>query len=260
MKSHTRSLLTFAASVLTFSTGASRAVVLFDGISDVTAFNVAPATGHAFMGEAVALDAGAFSAALNSITSFDVGVGNLSGTNIVGLPVRLNMFLWNTSTPSSTTAPAFADQIGTAGSPTFVFDFASFTLNTGFLTVATLTLASPLTLTPTSGTTIGISLNWQVNQGAGFVNVPNFTTIIHGGAGQPAPTVGTNVTGAAPNFGYYRSASGETNGNFLGTSARNVGTDSGLLLRINGPDPVPEPTATVLGAVFGLTVLSRRRR
>ena len=248
--------LSIAAATLTLSSGLSRAVVIFDGISDVAAHSVA-STPNSFMGEAVNLDAAGFSAALNSISSFEVGVGNVTGAGITARPVRLNMWVYQTYTPSATATPVFSNQIGTPGSPSFVFDFPSFTLANGTLLVATLTMGTPLVLTPTSGTTIGLALNWQVDNGAGFVSLNGFTTPVHANV---APTVGSNATGGAPAFGYYRNAANEADGNFLGTSARNIGNDSGLLLRINGPNPVPEPAATTLGLVFGVTLLSRRRR
>ena len=255
MKSAFHQFLSIAAT-FTLSAGVSHAVVIFDGISDVTVNNVASPP-NSFMGEAVNLDAAGFSAALNSISSFDVGLGNVTGTAITARPVRLNMWLYQTYTPSSTATPVFSNQIGTPGSPSFVFDFPSITLNTGSLILTTLTLGTPVVLTPTSGTTIGIALNWQVDNGAGFVSLNGLTTPVHANV---APTVGSNATGAAPTFGYYRNAASESDGNFLGTSARNIGNDSNLLLRINAPNPVPEPAATALGVVFGLTLLNRRRR
>jgi len=256
MKPSLPGILSVAAAVFTLSTGGACAAVVFDGISDVASVNLATAP-NTFMGQAINLDAGTFSAGLNSVSSFEVGLANVTGTNIVSRPVRLNMWLYQTYTPSAAATPVFSNQVGTAGSPSFIFDFPSLSLNTGFVTLATLTLAAPVVLTPTSGTTIGIGLSWQVDQGAGFVTLANFTTPVH--AGVP-PSVGTNATGSAPVFGYYRNASNEANGNFLGTSARNIGNDSGLLLRINSPDAVPEPATTVIGAVFGLTLLTRRRR
>ena len=237
----------------------SRAVVLYDGISDVTAVGVGNNAGNTFMGEGLALDVGSFSAALNQISSFEVAIANVSGAAI-SAPVRLNMWLYQTFDPSSI-APAqvFSNQLGTPGSPTFTFDFANISLANNTYGTTTLTLGAPVTITPTSGTAMGIALNWQMDQGAGFVNVPGVTTLVRGGAGQPPPTVGTNLTGTAPIFGYFRNASGEVNGNFLSTSVRQIGDNSGLFMRINGPDPIPEPAPAVLSIFFGLTLLRRRR-
>jgi hypothetical protein len=104
---------------------------------------------------------------------------------------------------------------------------------------------------------IGITLNWTINRqdGNGFVLLGGLSQVIVGGATAVPPTVGTNNF-AAPLLGYYRSASAETNGNFLGTSSRHIGNNSGLLARVY---TVPAPSSLALLGLGGLAAVRRRR-
>jgi MYXO-CTERM domain-containing protein len=59
-------------------------------------------------------------------------------------------------------------------------------------------------------------------------------------------------------MGYYRSANNESDGNFRGNSWRNIGANSGLLLRIYAQD-VPAPGALALLGLAGIAGNRRRR-
>ena len=257
---NSRHLFISAAALFITTATSHSAITLFDAITDVTGgFGVGGAPGNTFMGQALTLDGPSFSAASNSILSFEIGLANTTGAAI-NAPVRLNLWIWQGYDPAAA-APTgvFSSQVGTPGTPTVVSDFGVITLDNNRFATATTTLNTPISVNPLNGTTIGITINWQIDQGAGFVNLPGFTTLVRGGTGQPGPVIGENLVGAAPNFGYYRNAGGETNGNFLSSSARNVGANSSLYLTINGPDPIPEPATAMLASVFCLTLLRRRR-
>jgi len=77
--------------------------------------------------------------------------------------------------------------------------------------------------------------NVQVDNGAGFVNVPGLTSLIHGGAGELPPAVGTN-------FGYYyRNASGLVDGSHLVGDARQIGANSAIAFRVYNESSAPTP-------------------
>ena len=112
-------------------------------------------------------------------------------------------------------------------------------------------------MTVTSTGPIGVVLNWRINRndGQGFVLLGGLSQVIIGGANAVAPAVGTNNFGGV-NLGYYRSAGAETNGNFLGTSSRNVGANSGMLFRVY---TTPTPGSLALLGLGGLVAARRRR-
>ena len=248
--------LALATTVFTLGTASSNAAVLFDGIGNVLSVSLAGVP-NTFMGAAVNLDSAALSAGGSRISSIEAGLINTTGTSFSNTTLRLNVWIYLSYNPAAGTNPAFSNQVGSPGAPSFVFDFPNSSITTGTVGIFEGILATPLTVTPTSGTTVGFAFNWQVDQGGGFVSLTGFDVPVHANV---APPVGNNAVGASPTFGYFRNAAGEADGNFLGTSARNIGNDSGLLFAINGPDTVPEPAATALGLVFGVTLLGRRRR
>lgn len=231
------------------------AVTLYDAATGFTSVSTAPSPGHTFMGQALNLDATRF-ATNKSISIIRTAVANVSGVTQTG-NLRLNVWFWQTYTPTAVSPTGvFSGQLGTLGSPTTIFDFGSVTLlNSNFSTVQA-DYSTPVTVNPTSGTTIGVTLNWQLDSGSGFVNVVGLTTPIHGGNGQLAPSVGSNATGIAPNFGYYRNVSGENDGNFLSGSQRNIGANSALYLQL---EAVPELGTTSMVMLAGLIMLYRRR-
>lgn len=231
----------------------------------------AASTGNRFMGMAVNLGPNN-----NVITGFDTTMVNNSGAAInfeAGWQVALNFWVYNQWTPSSTTSPAFANLAGSGSVIATTFSqaqsvanntFFFFTQNTspasGVVPAAASTPGIAIKpVTVTSAGPVGIVLNWTINRndGAGFVQLGGLTQIIVGGASAVAPTVGSNAA-TGPNFGYYRSASGESNGNFQGNSLRQIGANSGVMLRVYTQD-IPAPGALALLGLAGV-VGSRRRR
>lgn len=272
------SLVVLAGSVA-LAPSAIADVVAFDQMSGqpgaswqiATGGGSAAATGNRFMGMAVNLGQNN-----GVITGFDTTLVNNSGAAInfqAGWQVALNYWIYNQWTPGSTTAPAFGDLAGSgsvvAASFTAPLSFANnnfffFSQNTspgsGIVPPAASTPGIAIKpVTVTSAGPIGIVLNWTINRndGAGFVQLGGLTQIIVGGASTVAPTVGSNAA-TGPNFGYYRSANGESNGNFQGNSFRQIGANSGVMLRVYSQD-IPAPGALALLGLAGIAG-SRRRR
>ena len=200
--------------------------------------NSAPVAGSGNVQTGMIVDLANFTAGTSTITGLDVPIGNLTGTPITALPVRLNVWFWNTvSVTAAGAVPLFSDQVvglGGPTQPTLVLQINSLTLNTGFLTQVIGTFPS-LAVAPTFGSRIGISFNWQIDNGAGFVNVLNLNTTVIGGATQVAPATGTNGF-APPVGGYLRSANSDVdvNGQFAAASARNIGANSAVPFAIYG--------------------------
>jgi hypothetical protein len=203
-------------------------------------------TPNTFMGAAYTLAAGT-----TAITGFDLFPANLSGTTFTAL--KMNVYVWgnvNTGTVSAAN-PAFSNLLGN-----FSVTSAVDTYPTGsFFSFEGVTLNTPISLT---GTTIGLTFNIQGStDGVNFSTVNSLTSLITYGA---APTVGSN-----PASGYYRNASGETNGNFISglRSLSGGATNQSLAVRVYGDvvTAVPEPSVyLMMGLGLAVLGLARRRR
>lgn len=193
-----------------------------------------------------------------ALTAMNLRMINQSGTPIVSTPVRLNVWLWN-SVPLTPGGLAFANQVGSPGAPTAVFNLGNISLNTNSSTPVAVTFPTPIALNPTSGNVIGITLNFQVFEGGVWVNKSDVNSGVIGTGSQAPPLVGTNALGIAPNFAFLRSANTatDTTGNFSTTSTRNIGVNSGLAVMLV---TVPEPGTTTLAIGAAALVLTIRRR
>lgn len=228
-----------------------------------------------------------FGGSNTTITGFDTGIVNSTGAAITisaNTIIRLNYSVWNTWTPGTGagTAPAFS---GLAGSGTVNFTFTgagSFANNTilfaatgasggvGFPPLAGLVGGAGITPINVAGTSgIGIVLSYDLSQDNGltFTSPNGLTSLITGTSAAPgspvapAPTVGTNALTSVngPVAGYYRSANvGTTDngGQFAQGSLRNLGTNSGVVLRVF---TVPAPATAALLGLGGLVAARRRR-
>ncbi len=237
----------------------------FDSISNATTFSgvatgSAPITGVGNIQTGMIVNLANFTAGSTQLSGIDVPIANLTGTNITARPVRLNMWIWQTSTVSTTaTAPVFSNLLDLgngASAPSLVLNIPSFTLATGFFETRSFSVPA-FTINPTAGSTVGFSFNWQVDNGAGFVSVLNLNTTVIGGATQLAPATGTNFLTAATG-GYFRSANStiDVNGQFANGSARNIGNNSGVPFAVY---TVPTPGAAALLGLASAAVLRRRR-
>ena len=193
-----------------------------------------------------------------ALETMKLRVINQSGVPIVSTPMRLNVWIWN-SVPLTAGGLAFADQVGSAGAPTAVFDLGNMSVNTASSAPITVTFPTPVVLNPTSGNVVGITLNYQVFEGGVWVDKTNVNSGVVGGGSQAAPLVGSNALGNSPNFAFFRSANTptDTSGNFATTSSRNIGVNSGLAVMLV---TVPEPGTTTLAIGAAALVLTVRRR
>jgi uncharacterized protein (TIGR03382 family) len=267
-----------SALMLSVTAGAKADIVSYDHMTNqpATAWNLlsgggSPAsTGSRFLGSVITLAGGA-----TTITGFDATMVNNTGaalTFTAGQQVRLNYWIWNNWTPSVGTDPAFSNLAGSGnvgfnvgGLSLPANNFLFFTQNAaaGPGQVPAASTLPGIAITPVtvaSSGPIGITLHWQINRndGAGFVPLGGLSSVVVGGVGGTAvaPVVGTNNFGGV-NLGYYRSASAENNGNFLGSSARNIGPNSGAMLRVY---TIPSPGAAALLGLGGAVALRRRRK
>jgi PEP-CTERM motif len=160
--------------------------------------------------------------------------------------ISVNIQLYNTPAfTASGSGAAFSNPIG--GLRTFTAGAQTLAANTAYL--FTLTFGTPISFT---GNQLGVAINWQGNTGSGLANTDNLSTAVRIGA----PAVGTT-----PGY-YYRNASGQTNMNFLGSDARQIGADSSLAIRVFVSTLAPEPgtLALLLAGSGALGMVVRRRR
>ena len=193
-----------------------------------------------------------------ALESINLRMINQSGVPIVSTPVRLNVWLWN-SVPMTLSGLAFADQVGSPGAPTAVFNLGNMSLNTNSSTPVAVTFPTPVVLNPTVGTVVGITLNYEVFEGGVWVSKANVNSGVLGGGSQAAPLIGSNPLGSSPNFAFFRSVNTptDTTGNFSTSSSRNIGVNSGLPITLV---TVPEPGTTTLAIGAAALVLTIRRR
>lgn len=157
--------------------------------------------------------------------------------------VRLNLTFWGTVSGATTgTTPAFSNLLGSCS-----LDLGPLTATANALYTYAFTLPTPIVLPAQTG---GIAINWQGDTGSGLASTDALTSAIRYGA---APATGTLTLGTAGTNGYYRNASSETDGNFLGGSFRYLTglTNQGLALQLFGPPSPPlalTEAATSVGA------------
>ncbi len=253
-------------------------VVAFDQMTAVanTTWNIPTATGvptgsgNRQMGGIVNL-----AGTDTQISGFDLSLLNSTGaaiSNTAGTIARLNWWIWNTATPGAGTSTTVTVMSNLAGSGAADFNLgalsAPFANNSllfigtggagaaGFPPVAGLTGGvsfAPVSITSTSG--IGFAFRWDLSTDNGVTfTQPNGLTSTITGAG-PAPTVGTNGLGGL----YYRSpqvSTTDNNGNFAQGSARQIGANSGVIMRVY---TVPAPASAALLGLGGLVATRRRR-
>lgn len=181
------------------------------------------------------------------ISGFDTTMINNTGAVLnleAGWRVSCNYWIWNAWVPGE--PYAFADLAG-SGSSVFTLD-ASVSIAPGAVLFFAANQSPGAGVVPPAGTapgvpidpvgvsslgTLGITLNWSIDRrdGAGFVSVGGLSQLVVGGASAVPPSVGGNGFFGST-LGYFRSVAGEHDGNFLNTSARQIGANSGLLLRV----------------------------
>lgn len=211
-----------------------------------------------------------------TLTGLDCVMVNTTGAainNIVG--IRLNVTIWGAYTGlTGGNDLVFGSQLAQASADFTLTTPLSLASNTyipfgnDFAAGPSAALAgidlSTLNITlPTLTSIAGISLNWQLNTGAGFGATPAGLT--SGLVANVAPqTIGSN--GFAAPGGFFRNAGSAarpqasyTDGNFINTDARNFGTaapNTNVAYRLYA---TPTPGAASLLGVAGLVAARRRR-
>ena len=255
---------------------ASAQVVAFDAISGVTSLSVpagggsAASTGSRQLGQAINLNTSVVGSA-PQIVGFDYSLLNNTGASITLQGLALNYWVWGNWTPGNGTAaaPAFGTLLG-SGTVPFTLGPSGFTLPanqfawvTGDGTQGGGGLLpgvgiAPITI-PDATQPIGIVFQWvgTTTVGGTLNTIGGLTGVISGGTTAIPPSIGSNAFGAPGSAqGYYRSAGAESNGNFLQSSARNIGANTNLLTRVWA---VPSPATASLLALGGLVAARRRR-
>lgn len=255
-------LAPFAAAVLS-GVSSVQAAVVYDGLSNIsllypaldTSINPGGSVGNRYLGGALNL---ANFTPGDALSGINLRMVNQSGAPIVSAPVRLNVWLWN-SVPLTVGGLAFSNQVGSPGAPTAVFNLGNINLNINSSIPVAVTFSTPVSLNPTSGNVIGITLNYQVFNGSTWESITNVNSGVVGGGSQAAPLVGSNALGSAPNYAFFRSVNTatDTTGNFSSTSNRNIGVNTGLPIMLV---TVPEPGTATLAIGAAAMVFTRRRR
>ena len=259
-------LLLAAGSAQAFVTDGHVTGVYFDQISNIVTVNgvstaSAPTTGLGNLQTGMAVNLANWTNSVSQAIWLDTLVVNTSGAAITAKPLRLNVWIWQSvATANINTAnQVFSNQLDLglgATLPTARFDFGPSNVANNSVANVTLNFGQLFTMNLTTANQMGISFNWQVDNGAGFVNLVGLNTGVTGGATTPAPAVGTNLQ-VGPAAGYFRSANNaDINGLFLGSSARNIGNNSAVPFALY----VPAPTTVAPIAGLGLLAALRRRR
>ena len=208
-------------------------VIAFDSFTGASLTSTG-STPRSFMGFPPTMSnaAGASNITITGGSAYLVSNSAATYTNI-----RLNITFWGTASgATSGTTPAFSNSLGT-----YSFDFGARTTAANTYYTYSFTLPSPVIL-PLQ--TCGVTVNWQGDTGSGLASNDNLTSLIRYGA---VVATGALTLGTAGTNGYYRNASSETDGNFLGSSFRSLGqTNQGLALQLIGaPTDTTPPTVTV---------------
>lgn len=219
--------------------------VLFDSFTGATP-TFTTSVPHTFMGMPVTLGSAGGTANI-SVTGGTVYLFSTTTTNYTN--IRLNLVVWGAASgATSGTTSAFSNSLGS-----FSFDFGPLNAVANSRYTYAFTLPSPVIMPSLAG---GITLNWQGDTGTGLASTDNLVSAIrHTGA----MAVGALSVGTAGTYGYYRNASGESDGNFLGSSFRTLATvtNQGLALQLfGGPVPPLAVTNAADGVGFSAATLN----
>ena len=230
--------------------------LIFDAITGLAGASGTTSTPNTFIGEAI--DGSAAGGLAPKLTGFDCAIVNFTGATVTTTNLRLNAYVWGTHLNSGA-GNVFSNLLAT-----YTVDFGPVSLATSsFIPIESATpgvtpgvvLATPLQLT--SNQNWGMTFNWQTETATPgtYVSTNNFTQALR----VTGPFAVGTPDFAAPNFGYYRNAGSENTGNFLFSSARNIGANSGVYMRAYA-EAVPEPTSLAVLGLSGLTLIARRRK
>ena len=219
------------------------AMVLLDTYTNATAFSITSSVPHTYMGDGFMNTVLPGGTTYFSIRSYDFFMASIAATAYTDIHARMQF--WSTYVQTATAVNQFSNPAGF-----FDVDLGAFTTAASSFYQVTITVLTPFPFFAGGASTQwGYVQNFQGNVGAGLVDDTNLTSIISSCATCAGVYAsGQITTGTAPNYGYYRNASSETNFNFLGTSSRTLGlVTQGIAVIIRG-DPhsgaTPTPAAT----------------
>lgn len=231
---------------------------LIDTTTNATNYAIATAprtyVGDAFTNNALPANTTSF-----QVTGGDVYLASSTAATYVDIQARIQ--LWNTVTPTSTTA-VFSNPLAL-----ITVDFGGATLAANTVYTLPFTLGSVATLSGGSGSNWGITVNFQVSTTAGTAVADNTNTspALTYNTGTSGYAAGTITTGASPVFGYYRNVESQTNFNFIAGDQRSLNTAGanyqGLAFVLTGnPVVVPEPSTVAMTGLGGLALLVGMQR
>jgi len=207
-----------------------------------------------------------------TLTGLDAAMVNTTGAALNGITaIRLNMTFWGTFGTGTAAADLVYGTLLTQASVDFTLATPLNLASNTYIPVgndfavgasaanAGVDLTALNIVLPTLTSIAGVTLNWQVNQGAGFVATQAGLT--SGLVANVAPqTIGSNAF-AAPG-GFFRNAgprASYADGNFINSDARNFGAaapNTNMAYRLYA---TPTPGAASLLGLAGLVAARRRR-
>ena len=245
---------------------ASAQTTLIDTATNATNFAIA-STPHTYVGDAFTNNALPANTTQFQVTGGSVYLASTTAATYTDIQARIQ--LWNTVTPTSTTA-VFSNPLGL-----ITVDFGGGTLAASSVYTLPFTLGSALTLQGGNGTNWGITVNFQVSTTAGTAVADNTATspALAYNTGTSGYAAGTVTTGTSPVFGYYRNVESQTNFNFVTGDQRSLSTAGanyqGLAFSLAGNPVVsagptaPEPSTVACLGTFLLVaggIYLRRRQ
>jgi uncharacterized repeat protein (TIGR01451 family) len=186
---------------------------------------------------------------IDEATVFLAATANQTYSN--GLVIRIQF--WDDFNGASATA-IFSNPVG--GVQTFTVP-GPVTLTANTFTQINVVFAAPIVL---NGQTVGVSINYQGDNGAGPVSVDNLTNLLRAQAepGSGTLAVGSfqaNGTYTGPDWGFYRNVGNQTNFNHPNSDRRTfTGLDDiGMALQLRGPVDVAPVVAVAPTTLTGGT-------
>lgn len=236
------------------------ATTILDTVTNASNFTFTGSTPRTYMGD------GFTNTSLNAnsrIAVTDISVFLVSATAQTYTDVLARIQFYNSYDPNALSV--FSNPAG----PLLTIDLGMQTFAANTIYQFNITLPTPTSIT-LMGNNFGFAQNFQGSTviGVAPADTTNLTSLITYNTGATGFAAGQITTGGAPNYGYYRNASGRTDFNFIGNSGttdqRSLGfANQGIGIIINGTiTQVPEPStyAMMAGGVAMLGAMMRFRR
>lgn len=244
----------------------------YDSITTATSVNIPSngvaaggivGSGNRYIGGAINVATPAAGTPLN-VAGFDCVFINATGAPLTATNLTLHYWVWDSANvAAAATANVFSTLVGSGvvnlGNIT-AFPNNSFVWITGDGTQngggsPGINLGNTNQIPISSNGPIGVTFAWSANIGSGDQFINGMVPAVRGGGANGIENIGSNAFPPTAE-GYLRSFNGQTNGNFLGGDARNIGANSASEMRVW---VVPTPAAGSLLGLGGLLAARRRR-